>query len=143
MIRLAKENEFDEILMLAAEFWEQTEYDEEFDPDQAALMIRLCFDSGLLVVLDVGGVVGFVAGVQAPLLGNKSTMMATELAYYISPSHRGAGVNLLRFYENQARSLGVKYNVMVSLQSSSPEIANKIYEKMGYHLTEMSYVKVL
>ena len=66
-----------------------------------------------------------------------------ELGYFIHPEHRGKGVKLLRFYEDLAREQGVKYNSMISIQSCNPERANRVYEAMGYHPSEMTFMKVM
>ena len=143
MIRKAKERDFLDILSLSEEFWLETEYEEEFDPTHVLEMVKLSYNNDLLCVLDLNGVKGFIAGVVAPLLGSPKALVAAEVGFYILPKYRGNGLKLMRFYESQVASKGIKYNSMMSLQSCDPERANRLYEGMGYHLSEMTYLKVM
>lgn len=145
MIRLAREDDFDQVLDLCAAFWLETCYDEKFDRDHTLNLVKMAYDHGLLAVLDLDGVVGFTAAVKSPLMGSPDAFMGTELAWWINPEHRKGrnGLKLMKFIEDLAFNAGVKYWNMVSMQSSSPETANKIYEKMGYTLNEMVYTKVM
>jgi len=144
MIREATAHDYFAILNLAEKFWQDTEFDEEFDPAHVLDYIKLAHNSGLLAVVDVDNkVVGFIAGMKAPLLGNRNAMIAAELAYYVQPEYRGRGVRLLSFYERLVKAQGIKYNSMMSMQSCNPEAANEIYRRKGYHLTEMTFLKVM
>ena len=146
MIREARQDDFDSILDLCGEFWTHTVFDEEFEPEHCVQMIQLAYDHGLLAVLEIDGlVVGFVAGVKSFLLGSNKAMYGTELAWWVKPEYRGGrnGINLLKFIEELAKSQGVKYWCMISMQSSMPDKVNRMYEKMGYSLSEMTYLKVV
>lgn len=144
MIREATSKDYFAILALAEKFWQDTEYDEDFDPAHVLDYIKLAGNCGLLAVVDVDGkVVGFIAGVVSPLLGNRNALIAAELAYYVEPEYRGRGVRLLSFYERLVKAKGIKYNSMMSLQSSKPEAANEIYRRFGYHHTETTFLKVM
>lgn len=143
MIRKAVEGDFLSILHLSEEFWSKTEYDEPFDPSHVLEMVKLSFSHGLLAVVDVDGLVGFIAGISSPLLGNGNVKIAAELAYYVDKEYRGCGLSLLEFYEGLVKDKGIKYGSMMSLQSCDPGKANSLYERMGYHLSEMTYLKVM
>lgn len=145
MIRSATIDDIDQILVMSAHFWEQTIYEEPFVYEDTRIMVEVSLDHGLLAVADLDGVVGFVAGVKAPLLGNHTVLTGTELAWWLEPEHRKGrlGIDLMLYIEKLAKMQGIKYWNMVSMESSSPEIANKIYGKLGYSKTETSHTKVI
>ena len=145
MIRVAKKEDIPAILLLCEEFWKHTLYDEEFDCDHTQVMVNMALEHGLLEVLDLDGIVGFVAGIKSYLMASTEALTGTELAWWVNPAHRKGrkGIDLMLFIEDLARAQGVKYWNMVSMESSDPEIANKIYERLGYKKTETSFTKVL
>lgn len=146
MIRRAFESDFDEIVDLSRQFWKDTMFEEPFEADHTLKMVEMAHDHGLLAVLeDDGSVEGFAAGISSFLLGSTQAKCGTELAWYLSPDHRGGknGVALLHFMEQLAEKQGIKYWNMVSMQSSMPEYVNRLYEKMGYTHSETTYTKVL
>lgn len=146
MIRLATEDDFPAIVELCREFWNHTMFIEEFDAEHCENMVRLAYDNGLLAVLIIDNVVqGFSAAVKSYLLGSTQALTATELAWWVNPEHRGGknGVVLLRFMEQLAKDAGVKYWNMASMESSMPEVVNRMYERLGYRKSETVYTKVI
>lgn len=143
MIRKTEEKDFLDILYLCELFWDETEYNDVFDPNYCYEVIHTCYQQGLSAVIDKGGVVGFISGIAVPLLGNGQSRMAVEQGFYILPEHRGSGLKLLRFYEKLVREQSVKYSVLTCLQSCEPDKAQKLYEHEGYHLSERNYLKVM
>ncbi len=146
MIRKATEEDFDDILLLSAEFWLHTQFSEPFDAEHTRNMVQLAYDNQLLAVLEIdSAIVGFCAGVCAPLMASPHAVAGTELAWWVDPNHRGGknGIALLQFMEQLAKDAGVKYWTMVTMESSMPEIVGRMYEKMGYRKSETSYTKVL
>ena len=145
MIRLATEGDFDGILENCAEFWNETMFDEHFDANHCLTMVELAHSHGLLAVLDCGHIAGFSAGIMSPSMGSPLAIVGTELAWWIKPDYRRGrnGIALLNFMEQLAREKGVKYWTMAAMMSSMPEIVCSMYEKMGYHKSEICYTKVL
>lgn len=146
MIRSATVDDFDAILDLSAEFWQHTQFEEPFDREHTCVMVKMAYDHGLLCVLEINDkVVGFCAGIKSFLLGSKAAKTGTELAWWVDPENRGGrnGVKLLEFMEDMAKMAGVKYWNMVSMQSSMPDVINRMYERMGYSLEETTWTKVL
>lgn len=145
MIRKATPQDFNAILDLSQEFWKYTLFDEEFDRDHTLLMVKQSFDYGLLAALEIDlEVVGFVSGIKSFLLGSPAALMGVELAWWVTPDHRGGknGIKLLKFIETLAREQGIKYWTMVSMESSMPEQINGLYEKLGYKKSETGFTKV-
>ncbi|WP_315809457.1 GNAT family N-acetyltransferase [Pseudomonas sp. C9-3] len=146
MIRRGLRCDVPEIVELARHFWRETIYDEPFCADSVRLMVELAHEQGLLAVLEEeAGVVGFVAGCKGALLGNAAVLTGTELAWWIEPEYRQGrkGIELMQYIERLAREQGIRYWTMVSMESSSPETANRIYQRLGYAKTETSFTKVL
>lgn len=130
---------------MCREFWKVTAYDVPSDDDSMMVYINIAFDHGMLAVIDDGGVVGFCAGCKAPLMGNANYMMGVELAWWVNPDHRNGkdAIGLMKFIEKRAKDAGVHYWNMVAMESSDPDRACKIYERLGYQKTERQYMKVL
>lgn len=147
MIRRAEIEDFPQILELAREFWQQTQFKSEpFNDEHCTNMIEMAHSHDLLAVLDVGGVVvGFSAAVKSYLLASIEALTATELAWWVSPDHRGGrnGYSLLKYMEYLAKESGVKYWNMASMESSMPDIVNNMYERLGYKKSETVYTKVI
>lgn len=144
MIRQARAEDTPAIVDMALEFWGHTQFsNEEFDPVHVAMMADHCREEGVSVVYDSNGVQGFACAVIGPLLASPDVMQGSEVAYWINPKHRGKGIFLLRELESQAKNKGCKYFTMISMQSSSPETANKIYRREGYDHTETAFTKRL
>ncbi|WP_020208285.1 GNAT family N-acetyltransferase [Gilvimarinus chinensis] len=146
MIRNAKPEDFGAILRLSESFWQHTQFEEPFEPEHTRLYVQMAHDHGLLAVVEISGeVVGFCAAIRSPLMGSTKAQVATELAWYVSPAHRGGrnGVALLKHMEQLAKAQGVKYWTMLYMESSMPDTVRKMYERLGYSKAETSYTKVL
>ncbi len=129
---------------MAAQFWTHTRYEDPFDAEHVAYMFTACQRTGVYLVLEVdGAVVGFIAGLAMPLLGNRHVLQVTELAYWIQPDHRGHGVQLLQAFQDAARERGAKYLNMISLESSMPDVVRRLYESQGFEHSETVFTKQL
>lgn len=146
MIRLAKEEDFEDILRLSEVFWTHTQFTEPFEKDHALNMVEFSYDQEFLaVVVHEGEIIGFASGIYAPLLGNSSVLAGTEVAWWVDQKHRGGkhGIMLLKFMENRAKELGIKYWNMVAMESSMPDTIKGMYERMDYTHQESTFTKVL
>ncbi len=143
MIRKAHPDDFDAILEMSELFWESTIYDEKFDKDHTRKMIEMAYEHGLLAVLDKDKPVGFIAGVKAPLLASTDALIGSELAFWINPEHRKgrSSILLIKYMEELVALQKIKHWTMISMESSSPEVAERIYLKLGYKKAETSFVK--
>ena len=146
MIRAGETRDIEYILGMACEFWEHTAYSEPACSDTIRDMIELCINEHLMSVIDLDGeLIGFAAGITGPLLGNRSALTGTELAWWVDTNHRKGsnGVKLLKHIEAAAKAAGVKYWTMAYMESSMPETIKCLYEKMGYTQIEVVYQKTL
>jgi len=146
MIRNGEHKDLPRIVEMAREFWSHTIYDEEYCPDTVYVMAELSLEQGLLSVLEVNGIVrGFACGIKGTLLANSEIFTGTELAWWVEPDYRHGknGIGLMKHLEKQAKAAEIKYWNMVFMESSMPDVIEGIYQKMGYHKAEVTYVKVL
>jgi len=143
MIRDATPEDFEAIAAMGVKFWDSTDYEEPGNFDHIMTMVKMCYDHGLLIVTDDRK--GFISGVRSPLLGSGEVEAGSEVAYWVEPECRGSGhaVALIRGIEEKAKSLGVKYWAMSSLQCSMPEKVRSLYESLGYKHSESTFTRVL
>lgn len=145
MIRDGVPEDFKSIIDCCEKFWAHTIHDETFHRDHALCAIRLAYEHELLAVVDIDGVVGFMACVSSYLLASKEALVATELAWWLDEDQRGngVGIELMNYMESKGRGKGIKYWNMVAMQSSMPEAVEKMYLDNGYVKNETIYMKVL
>lgn len=146
MIRDSKEEDFDTLADFCVKFWETTDFDDEPDWEHMRSMIEFSHQGGTLLVSERDGhPVGFLAVTAGPLLGNPRVKIAVELAWWMEPEYRNGkdSIHLIKKMEEKLRGLNVKYFSMMSMQSSSPHLVNRIYEKLGYEHAETTYLRVL
>ncbi len=93
-----------------------------------------------LLLLDNSKPIGLILGyaTQTPF---SDDLIASELAWYVEPSYRGRreALQLVYAYEEWAQRVGCKH-VSMSLLTTLTD-ASKLYERLGYHMTEISYLK--
>lgn len=145
MIREATEADFPAIIEMSREFWNHTQFTEEFDPEHTLEMVRLSHSQGLMCVCDDGEVYGFIAAIKSYLLASRKATAATELAWWVNPKKRGKmeGVGLIRSLESLCIAQDVKYLSMAYMETSMPARVARLYESLGYKLQEALYTKVL
>lgn len=93
------------------------------DDDKLALV---CEDKGMLLALTM------------PFIwGTKRT--ATEMVWWVEPAFRrdGVGVSLINAFHNWAIEKGCSAITLTSLDNS----VDKLYDKLGYRLCELTYIK--
>jgi GNAT superfamily N-acetyltransferase len=135
------------VLSLAQEFWPHAWFgDEPFSVQAATDVLTRSAEQGLLAVLQVGDKLGgFAFGLKNTLLATDAVCAGQELAWWVSPQHRGKnnGVRLLSQLENQAKAAGVKHWMMAYMEVSMPAKVAAMYESMGYEKVETFYRRVL
>lgn len=85
----------------------------------------------------IQGVIGFMV---APDL-HENKLVAIEAFWFVDPTYRGIGKLLFNTFEEEAKKLGCTKFAMIHMVDSYPESLKVFYEKSGYHLTELHYVK--
>lgn len=86
---------------------------------------------------------GVLVGMEVALWFAPDTRVASELAWWVNPSHRGgsAGVRLIRAFERWAKARGIAHVCMSDIQTNDSASAGPLIERRGYRLTERSYIK--
>ena len=84
-----------------------------------------------------------VAVAMEPVWSNDK--VATELAWYVKPKHRGSkqSLRLFRAYEDWALRVGCTHIQNAHLEGSEYRDTGRFYERKGYTKVESSYVKTL
>ncbi len=113
----------------------------EENPAQFAALATQCIEDpeGVVFLAEMGEmVVGMIVLVLFvhPLSAQRT---AGELCWWVEPAARGAGLRLLTAAEAWALGHGAGHLQMVA---PTPQVA-KIYERFGYQLAEIAYVKAL
>lgn len=139
MIRVATEEDLPLILKLASNFIEAANYQHVTDPDKIKQVISDFLSSPktekiIILYEDFGVIAGSVAEMNLA-----SSKIATESIWWVEPEKRTkeVGTSLLKAFEYWAKQVGAKYVSMACLD----EQVGKVYEKLGYTLTERVYLK--
>ena len=147
MIRLATQADIQAIARMGRSFWAQMPYpDVPYCPDSAAATCHQMLAQGLLLYGEVDGTPAATAGaLMAPLIVNRSYMVAAEILWWVEPGFRqsGIGKEMLTALENAARESGARRLSMMAVESIQIERAAAIYESNGYTLTERTWNKSL
>lgn len=146
MIRSATEKDLDAVADMALEFSQHSPFRVPGCRESMKMTAEHCMGQGLLFVCEIeGDVVGFIAGIEAPLLTNQAYTMVSEVAWWMDPEHRHGrnGIGLKRKLEAAARERRADFCVMAFLETSMPEQIRAIYEKGGYEQGESYFLKEL
>lgn len=131
---------------MGREFWRLTDFGHiEYRPDAVCRTLESMAEQKLLLVIDAGGIAGFIGGLKSPLYANPEFTVAAELFFWVEPEHRrgGAARLLRRSFEDAARRVGCNFAAMSALEAIEPERVEKLYLADGYRRTERTYIKRL
>lgn len=147
IVRAATEADTDKILEMGQKFFDNTHYAQfaAYSFDSVTHLINVMRNDGVLLVAESNGdLVGMVGLVVCPFMFDHETTAAYEVMWWVDPDerHTGAGTALLRAIEPACKAKGVQAIQMVRLENS-PEVAGKLYERMGYRPSEFSYTKMV
>ncbi len=141
MVRIATIDDLDICSRMALEFIRKTAYALFYDEGRVVALVKEFLQSNpsekvILLWEDKG----MLAGAKVPFIFGTDTM-ATEVGWWVDPSHRGTkvGLELLKAFEYWATKTGCKFITMVSIDDS----LDKFYEKNEYKLYERAFLKVL
>jgi GNAT superfamily N-acetyltransferase len=91
---------------------------------------------------------GEILGAIAAIKGRDNhtgVWFAVETFWFVNPLIRskGVGTALLEAFEQWAKEQGCQFTAMIHMVDSQPDILKSFYEKKGYKLTELHYIKPL
>jgi len=143
-VREATHEDLFELLMIGYEFIKEgPDHLKPFDKELLEERLTNIIDNEdyVALVLDVNGSVEgvIIGGCIAPWM--MSEKFAVELAWFVRKSSRdGRGaIKLVKAYEAWAKSKGVTKVCMSDL--TKIQSLGKLYKRLGYSLTETSYIK--
>lgn len=148
-VRRAEHSDVGKMVAFGREFWHQTSYYQqgvEYDEEQCSALTHHLIDEGIVLLAESNNrPVALLLMVVGAMPFNPLAVVATELVYYVDPEHRkgGLGFKILKQAEKLAESKGVKYISMIHMDSVTPERAEAVYKRMGYHKTETLFSKEL
>lgn len=142
IIRKATHDDVFDLLVLARGFSREAPTMHKWNKDKTETMLKACIDNDLTTILVMESedeVVGGIVGVVQPLFMSH-TVVASELAWFVDPDHRGKGaLKLVKAFEGWAKEKGAEYITMADIRGIS-DLSN-MYKRMGYELTEAAYSK--
>lgn len=114
------------------------------NPSIAGLAILTMEQGVMLVVEGDGELIGMASLFLEPFTFNPSVTIATELAWWIEPAHRGGmlAVRMMASIEEACRAREVTAIRMATLANSPPQ-ASALYERLGYQHSDSHYMRML
>ena len=142
IIRKAKNDDIFDLLVLARGFSREAPAMHKWDKDKTEAMLMACIEgthTTILVMEHEDEVVGGIVGVVQPLFMSQ-TVVASELAWFVDPAHRGKGaIKLVKAFEGWAKEMQADYITMADIRGIAD--LSKLYQRLGYELTEAAYSK--
>lgn len=146
-IRSATREDVPAIVAMGERFYAASGY-ESIAPvarESIAGLALLTMESGVMLVAEADGeLVGMVSLFLEPFTFNPAVTLATELAWWIEPDHRGGmlAVRMMAALEESCRAKGAQWVRMATLATSPPQ-ASAIYERLGYQPGDRYYMRAL
>lgn len=138
-------DELENLKPLFPEHWKELALDQDLvplDPQYEIYLDREDRGEVLFVCMrEAGAVVGYFVGFVAPGLHYRTCLTLTLDIFWLKPEARGkgAGVQLFRFVEQEARSRGVQ---RMFVGSKLHKDASWLFERLGYAECERYYSKL-
>lgn len=148
IIRKATHDDIPRIVEMAERFYASTDYPAIGPASKASLagLAIITMESGVMLVAqtDHGEVIGMACLFIEPFTFNPSILVASELAWWIEPEHRGGALagRMMRAIENECHGMDVNVIRMATLRNSPPQAA-AIYERMGYAQSDSHYMRAI
>lgn len=143
IVRRANLEDTSEVLALTDRFVRRSPFARFvcFDPEVARDALLMMLDRGAVFVTVVDDrIVGAIAGVCAPLWFSRD-IAATELGWWVEPTHRGLGNALRREFEHWAKAQGASVVNMSDVVLDDTTPAGALYEAAGYEMVERAWMK--
>ena len=147
-VRLATHDDIDAIAATGAVFISRTWYGRFVNPsaDDLRNALKIILQHGCIWVAEIDGVVcGFLSAVMQPLWFSPCNRVALETVWWMDPAHRGRpeGVRLLLEFERWAKAEGTQAICMSDIVLEGESAAERILARLGYQVTERTFVKGL
>lgn len=147
-IRIATMDDVEVITSIAKEFYSQAPLKNvglNFDHKgfQYALNSLMQNDMTVFLLADMdNAVIGMIAGVLAPWMGNPEQKLLHELWFYLSEEHRGKGFgpDLIEAFSSWGREKGACGTMMANI-GNFPSFHN-YYGKLGFSCMETFFIKM-
>lgn len=140
MIREATHADVPRLVEMGRRFLDETNYgaDTPFNAAQLAQFAQWLIDhDGVIFVVERDGViVGMLGAMQYhhPMSGASTV---AEMFWWVEPEARGDGVRLVKRVEAWARD---RQAMQIILTAPTARVG-RLYDRLGYHATETSYVR--
>lgn len=97
------------------------------------------------IALDGSKPVGCIAAALAPMRYWSHEFVACDIVLYVLPEYRarGAGLKLIRAYEEWARSMGCRHITLSCSSRINEDRTYKLYERLGYNSLGVQFIKEL
>lgn len=143
VIRRATKDDVFDLLILARGFSKEAPEMHKWDKDKTEALLNSVIEADMCVafVWEEGDeIVGGLIGAVQPLFMSH-TIVAAELAWFVDKDARGksGSIKLVKSFEAWAEEKGADYVTMADIQGIAN--LNKLYERLGYKLTETAYSK--
>lgn len=144
VIREATFDDIESVVELGRDFIAGSQYAGFVKPDGEAMFhtVRSLVEHHVVFVLEVmnGPVVG-ILGMMVYPHAVTGEQCAVECFWWVDPTFRGHGLSMLKRAEQWATDKGAAFIQMV--QPDSEARLGKVYERLGYRVTEHQYQKRL
>jgi GNAT superfamily N-acetyltransferase len=94
-----------------------------------------------ILIAEENGVLQGTIGIMFANDMHENKKMAIEVFWFVDPAYRGIGKALFTAFEEEAKKMGCKKLACVHMIDSYPDTLKVFYEKQGYHLAELHYIK--
>lgn len=143
-IREATFDDIEAVVELGRNFIAGTQYANFVIPDGEAMFntVRMLIDKHAVFVMEImnGPIVG-ILGIMLYPHAVTGEQCAVECFWWVKPTFRGSGLSMLKRAEQWARDRGAAFIQMV--QPHSEAKLGRVYERLGYTVTEHQYQKRL
>ena len=147
MIRRARDQDIDQIVDLVELFLKETAYSNRElgqDREHISRIVWTCLRQGYIWLgFSQGQAVGLLIATREPILWQPKIHCLRELIWYVHPSARSSSIGGRLFveYQRTADDLRARQEIEGYFTTRMSSTAPIDYERRGFRLTEMTYLK--
>lgn len=142
-IRYCKEEDLDEIILLAKESVLKVLPDAEYEEDKIVNLFNLALKNeeytGICLVID-GKVQGYILGYISEHYFH-SKKIAYCMSIFVREEYRAYGLEMLKSFEAWGKYRGAKTLSISTFSGLSPDKLSNVYRRLGYKEKEIVYWK--